>query len=37
MRVISRLRSRLDATVTLRAFFEARTIAGLARKLEENS
>ncbi|MEV6976425.1 amino acid adenylation domain-containing protein [Kitasatospora sp. NPDC093806] len=36
MRVISRLRSRLDATVTLRAFFEARTIAGLARKLEEH-
>ncbi|MFJ3793954.1 amino acid adenylation domain-containing protein [Kitasatospora sp. NPDC090091] len=36
MRVISRMRSRLDATVTLRAFFEARTIAGLARQLEEN-
>ncbi|MDG4800241.1 non-ribosomal peptide synthetase [Micromonospora sp. WMMD980] len=35
LRVISRLRERLDAPVTLRAFFEARTIARLARKLEE--
>ncbi|MEE3921280.1 phosphopantetheine-binding protein [Micromonospora sp. BRA006-A] len=35
LRVISRLRDRLAAPLTLRAFFEARTIARLARKLEE--
>ncbi|MET9300540.1 amino acid adenylation domain-containing protein [Micromonospora aurantiaca] len=35
LRVISRLRDRLAAPITLRAFFEARTIARLARKLEE--
>ncbi|MFG2608425.1 amino acid adenylation domain-containing protein [Streptomyces sp. NPDC048514] len=33
MRVISRLRSQLDTTISLRAFFEARTVAGLARTL----
>ncbi|MEG8277209.1 amino acid adenylation domain-containing protein [Streptomyces sp. AHA2] len=33
LRVISRLRSQLDTTISLRAFFEARTITGLARKL----
>ena len=37
LRVISRLRSRLDVRVTLRAFFEARTIARLAQKLEETA
>ncbi|WP_328540612.1 non-ribosomal peptide synthetase [Streptomyces sp. NBC_00344] len=37
LRVISRLRSRLDATLTLRAFFEARTIAGLAQKLNDQN
>ncbi|MCZ7436790.1 amino acid adenylation domain-containing protein [Micromonospora sp. WMMC241] len=35
LRVISRLRERLATPVTLRVFFEARTIARLARKLEE--
>lgn len=35
LRVISRLRSRLDTAVTLRAFFEARTISNLAQKLKE--
>ncbi|MCI4061311.1 non-ribosomal peptide synthetase [Micromonospora sp. R77] len=35
LRVISRLRDRLAAPLTLRSFFEARTIARLARKLEE--
>lgn len=35
LRVISRLRDRLAAPITLRTFFEARTIARLARKLEE--
>ncbi|WFE36318.1 non-ribosomal peptide synthetase [Micromonospora sp. WMMD975] len=35
LRVISRLRDRLTAPLTLRIFFEARTIARLARKLEE--
>ncbi|MEU4368109.1 amino acid adenylation domain-containing protein [Micromonospora chersina] len=35
LRVISRLRDRLAAPLTLRTFFEARTIARLARKLEE--
>ncbi len=35
LRVISRLRSRLDTAVTLRAFFEARTITRLAQKLKE--
>jgi acyl-coenzyme A synthetase/AMP-(fatty) acid ligase/acyl carrier protein len=37
LRVISRLRDRLDGKLTLRAFFEARTIARLARKLEETA
>ncbi|GAA2526050.1 non-ribosomal peptide synthetase [Winogradskya humida] len=35
LRVISRLRDRIGVRLTLRAFFEARTIARLARKLEE--
>ncbi|MEW2813213.1 amino acid adenylation domain-containing protein [Streptomyces massasporeus] len=33
LRVISRLRSQLNTTISLRAFFEARTITGLVRKL----
>jgi len=35
LRVISRLRDRLDTRLTLRAIFEARTVARLARRLEE--
>jgi hypothetical protein len=35
LRAISRLRDRVEGKLTLRAFFEARTIARIARKLEE--
>jgi hypothetical protein len=35
LRAISRLRQRVEGKLTLRAFFEARTIARIAQKLEE--